>query len=170
MKILAILLAGFVLSSCTNTVPTIPEDYTGPRAVIIDSQHMHDTGKSDFFYLSHIDGNKIEDSRSESLSASYGNGNNLTTAVLSNPVPAKTLTLTIVGRTVYAMPIRALTGTVHEVKGDIEFTPAEGANYIIKGTLAEDKSSVWIEDTAKPNEVIESIVVDGPSKLGIFQK
>ena len=93
----------------------------------------------------------------------------LSTVLLSNSVPAENHNFTVVGRTVYAMPARALGSTVYEVKGDIEFSPEQDASYIIKGLLAEEGSSVWVENSST-GEVVKTIEVEGPSKLNFFEK
>ncbi|MEM8844191.1 MAG: hypothetical protein AAGB35_04025 [Pseudomonadota bacterium] len=145
------------ITGCLKTVPTVPEDYTGPKSSISDSVQYIDGGKADFFYVSHINGNKIKDSRSESLSASYGNGNNLTTRIMHNSVPVQKQIFTIVGRTTYAMPIREIIGKGYLVEGDIEFTPEESKGYRVTGLLSKDGSSVWIEDVSNGEIIVRKI-------------
>ena len=154
---------------CATLYPTIPDGYNGPIASIKDSEKRIDSGKSDIFYLSHIDKNKIYDSRTASRKASHGGGNKLNSALLENNVPVGVHLFTIVGRTEYAMPARALAGTVYEVKGDVEFSPDADGKYIIKGLLSEERSSVWIENVST-GEVVGEVKVEGPSKLGFFEK
>jgi hypothetical protein len=168
-KIVLLILSFSVLSGCATFHPTIPEGYSGPVATIQDSEKRIDVGKADLFYLSHIDGRSIRNSRSASMSASYGQGNRLSTVLINNSVPVGSHSFTVVGRTVYAMPARALASTVYEVKGDIEFSPEQDASYIIKGVLAEEGSSVWIANSST-GEVVKKIEVQGPSKLGLFKK
>ena len=168
-KLGALVLLTFLINGCASMQPSIPDDYEGPVATIKDTAQRIDDGKADLFYLYSIDGKRIKNSRIESASASYGQGNNLVTVLLKNKVPAQRHVLTIVGRTTYAMPMRALMGTVYEVKGDVVFSPEAGADYIVKGSLSEERSMVWLED-ATTGEVIEQIQVEGSSKLGFFQK
>lgn len=157
------------LHGCASFQPTIPEGYTGPTATIQDTAKSIDSGKADLFYLSHIDGKEIESSSFETRSASHGKGNNLTTVLLNNRVTAEEHTFTIVGRTMYAMPIRALAGTVYEIKGDVTFTPIPNEAYILKGSLSEEGSSIWIEKVPG-GEVVDKIEVEGPAKLGFLEK
>ncbi|WP_051015464.1 hypothetical protein [Alloalcanivorax dieselolei] len=165
------MLAFFVVfvSGCAGLPSSLPEGYDGDIATIKDSSKEIDRGKADLFYLSHIDGSRIKNSRFESLEASYGQGDMLTVVLLENEVPAEPHVFTIVGRTEYAMPLRAFMGTVYEVKGDVEFAPEPGKNYVIKGKLSEEHSSVWLEDESS-GEVIETFKVEGPAKLGFFSK
>jgi hypothetical protein len=168
-KIALLILTTIFLHGCASFQPTIPEGYSGEIATIEDTAKSIDSGKADMFYLSHIDGKAIKNSRSESLGASYGQGNNLRTVLLKNRVPAEDHVFTIVGRTEFAMPIRALSSTVYKVKGDVAFSPVPNEAYIIKGVLSEERSAVWIERILD-GKVIDKIEVEGPSKLGFFEK
>ncbi len=168
-RLVSLTIVSVLLTGCATLHPSIPDGYTGPTATIKDTAKKIDSGKADIFYLSHIDGKEIINSRSETMGASYGRGNYLSMVILNNSVPAQEHSFTIVGRTEYAMPIRALTGTVYEVKGDVVFSPIPSEAYIVKGTLSEEKSAVWIEKISD-GEVIETIEIDGAAKLGVFEK
>lgn len=168
-KLASLIFLATIISGCTSFAPTIPDGYVGPKAVIQDTAKRIDSGKADLFYLSHIDGKAIRNSRSASLNASYGQGNYLSIITLDNSVPAEQHVFTIIGRTEYAMPIRALAGTVFEVKGDVEFSPSPNEAYVIKGMLSEEGSKVWIEKISD-GEVIKKIEIEGPAKLGFFEK
>lgn len=170
MKRLTLLvLVSIVLSGCATFHPSIPEGYSGPIATIKDSEKRIDGGKADMFYLSHVDGKEIRSSRTATISASHGLGNTLKTVLLENEVPTGSHVFSIVGKTVYAMPIRALTGTVYEVKGDIEFSPLTNGKYIVKGILAEEKCAVWVEIISN-GEILKKIEVEDSCKLGFFEK
>ena len=168
-KLLLLALVMVLFTGCTTFHPSIPEGYSGSTATIKDSAKELDSGKADLFYLSHIDGKDIKNSRLETISASYGQGNYLDIVLLENTVPAEKQAFTIVGRTEYAMPIRALSGTVFEVKGEVTFSPIPNEAYFIKGVLSEKNSSVWIENISS-GEIIKKIEVTGSSKLGFFEK
>ena len=170
MKRLTLLvLVSVWLVGCTTFQPSIPEGYTGPIATIKDSEKRIDGGKADMFYLSHIDGNEIRSSHKATRSASHGLGNTLKTVLLENEVPTGSHVFSIVGKTVYAMPSRAMTGTVYEVKGDIEFSPLTNGKYIVKGILTEGKCAVWLENISN-GEILKKIEVENSCKLGFFEK
>jgi len=158
-----------LLNGCASLPPSLPEGYKGETATIQDTDHPIDSGKVDLFYLDKIDGTQIKNSRSETMQESYGQGNYLSTILLNNSVPVGMHKFTIVGRTEYAMPIRALTGDVYEVKGDVEFSPEPNGKYSIRGNLSETESSVWIENY-ETKEVVGKIISEGSAKLGVFQK
>ena len=100
----ALILMVVMLGGCATYHPSLPEDYQGPTAIIEDTETKLDGGKADLFYLTHVDGNRVENSRSESMSRSYGQGNALTTVLIKHPVAATEQTFSIIGRTIYALP------------------------------------------------------------------
>jgi hypothetical protein len=163
-------LAVVLLGGCATFTSPIPENYNGPVSTIKDSIKSHSSHKADFFYLSHVDEKRIEDSRSRTLRVNYGRGMNMTPVVLERKVPSRLSTFKIFGRTEYAAPILALTNTVYQVSGDVKFSPEKDRTYIVKGELGEDYSAVWIED-AETNAVVgNKIEIKGSAKLGVFQK
>lgn len=170
MKRLGILAALAVfIGGCASVQPTMPEDYRGPTATIQDTEHRIDRGTANLFYLESIDGKRINTSRTESLRASYGQGDVLDTVLLKNWVPARRQVFTIVGRTTYAMPMRAMTGTVYEIRGDITFAPEGGRSYVVRGDLSESGPKVWLEERVS-GKIIETFEVEGPAELGFFEK
>jgi len=83
---------------------------------------------------------------------------------------AKSISVQLVARTEYAAPILALTGTVYQVKGTIEFVPEPDRRYIVRGALGETQSAVWLEDLDTMKLVGKKVVVEGSAKLGLFEK
>lgn len=160
MKII-VLFAGVaisLLSGCASFHPTIPNDYVGDTATIKDSAKRIDSGKVDIFYLSHIDGKLIRNSMNESLGESRGRGNNLHLVLLNNRVPSEKRVFSIVGQTLYAMPIRSIMGKNYEIKGDVEFYPLPDEAYVIKGNLSEGFSEIWVEKISD-GEVVDKIEI-----------
>lgn len=169
----SILLGGFLsvaLSGCATFSPSVPEGYKGPVAIIKDSVKPHSEKKADFFYVSEIDGKRIEDSRIKTLNVNRGRGFNMTPSVIERNVPAQQATFTLVGRTEYAAPILALTNTVYQVTGKVTFSPETYRSYVVRGELAENYSAVWLEDEVTGKAIGQKIEVNGPSKLGTFEK
>ena len=168
-RLILFIIITLLMTGCASYNPSIPEGYTGPIAFIHDTNTSIDEGKTNIFYLSAIDGKDIENSRYKTDSASQGHGDHLHVILLNNRVPAGEHTFTIIGRTVYAMPLRAFAGTVYEVKGQVAFSPLPNEEYIVKGSLSEERSSVWIEKVSG-GQIIKKIEIEGPSKLGFFEK
>jgi hypothetical protein len=159
-----------LLSGCATFAPSVPEGYSGPVAIIKDSVKPLSQSKADFFYVSEINGKRIEDSRVKTLRINQGRGFNMTPSVIERNVPAQKATFTLVGRTEYAAPILALTNTVYQVTGKVTFSPETYRSYIVRGELGENYSAVWLEDEVTGKTVGEKIEVNGPSKLGTFEK
>jgi PBP1b-binding outer membrane lipoprotein LpoB len=169
-RVLVVLILSITLNGCATYAPSVPDNYNGPIATVKDSVKTYSTKKADFFYLKAIDGNTIEDSRSRTLRVNSGRGLYMEPVVLDRNIPAKECTVTIVGRTVYAAPILALTNTVYEVSGDMVFNPEQNKTYIVKGELGKEYSAVWIEEAESKQIIGKSIEIKGSAELGIFQK
>lgn len=159
-----------LLSGCATLSPPVPEGYSGPVAIVKDSVKPISESKADFFYVSEIDGKRIDDSRLRTLRMNQGRGFNMTPALIERNVPAQSSVFTLVGRTEYAAPILALTNTVYQVTGKVTFSPETYKNYVVRGELGESYSAVWLEDEATGKIVGEKIEVTGSSKLGVFEK
>ncbi len=158
-----------LVSGCATYSP-VPENYQGPVSTIASSQKRHSISKADIFYLSRVDGQNIRSSLNATREASYGQGPVLTTKLVSTRVPSREGTFTLVGRTEYAAPIQALTGTVYEVQGDIAFAPRPNETYVVKGQLGPDYSAVWIESRETGEVVQKKIEIHGNTALKIWQK
>jgi hypothetical protein len=158
------------LTGCATYSPSIPADYTGPKASVKDTTTVYSVSKADLFYVSHVDGLEIENSRIVTRKVNHGRGMYMEPQALTNQIPAKNVTLTIVGRTEYAAPILALTNTVYQLKGTVEFTPEANKSYVVRGKLDEAYSAVWIEDAETNSLVGKKVELHGSAKLGTFQK
>lgn len=171
MKQLYVCLFGaLALGGCATYGPSVPTDYTGPKATVKDTAKVYSSSKADFFYLSQVDGKKIEDSRSKTVRMNRGQGMQMTPYILKNPIPAKPTTLSIVGRTEYAAPILALNNTVYQLKGNVEFNPEPNRTYVVRGELGENYSAIWLEAQETQAVIGKKIEVTGSTKLGTFEK
>jgi len=158
------------LAGCVSFTSPIPDGYQGSLATIKDSVRSHGSSKADFFYLTEVDGKRIEDSRIKTIQVNHGRGFYMQPVVLERKVPARMSTLKIVGRTEYAAPILALTNTVYQVVGDVSFRPEANRTYVVKGELGEAYSVVWIEDAESGVMVVNKIEIKGSAALGTFEK
>ncbi|HTZ79629.1 MAG TPA: hypothetical protein VMC10_17085 [Stellaceae bacterium] len=166
-RLLIAIVSVSLLSGCTSS--PIPEGYKGPTARIEDSFKKRGWSSADFFYVSKIDGRRINDSLAATTQSNYGQGFQLTPIAIGRAVAAQESTFTIVGRTHYAAPILELAGTVYQVSGDVKFSPQPDQIYYVRGELDEKYSGVWIEDAAG-TPVTPKIEVNGSSALSIFEK
>lgn len=158
-----------VMSGCAMYKP-IPDGYSGPRSTIKDSVLVHSSSKAAFFYVEAVDGHDIENSRIRTLQVNQGRGMNMTPEILGREIPARPMTLKLVGRTEYGAPILAFTNTVYQVKGDVQFTPEANKSYVVKGELGENYSAVWLEEVSAGAVAGTKVEVKGSAKLGILEK
>ena len=159
------------LSGCATVAPTVPPNYTGPQARLNDSAVVHTGSKADMFVAERLDGQDIDNGMRQSQQASQGRGFALTAVQFGRPIVAgKLLMIGIKGRTVFAAPIQALTSTVYQVKGVVEFVPDANATYVVRGEFGETYSAVWIEDAANKTVVGNKVEIKGSAKLGFLEK
>lgn len=169
--IIALLMVASVLAGCaTSHKPTIPYGYTGPRSSVNDTVKVYSNSKADLFYVSDVNGSKIDDALGSTRIKNQNHGFNMEAVALQHEIPVQLTTLNIVGRTEYAAPILAFTNTVYEVKGIVEFTPEPNKTYVVRGVLGENYSAVWVEDLGSGAVVGKKVEVNGSAALGFFQK
>lgn len=170
MKGLAIALAGLLIAACTVPRTDSPGEayraqgtrqltqpkkyglavnYTGPQAEIVDTVVLPGSGSALYmFYVRSIDGEVVENAETQSKAASYGSPVFLPQWT-RRQVPVRVLRLELVGTYAVPDPVKEIwarmTGNFFSVIGTIEFTPEDGRVYVVRGVLARDGSSVWIE-------------------------
>ena len=162
MHSIKLVLLSFViaLAGCASYNP-IPEGYSGPIANIADSGIVEDGTKAQVFALTEIDGNRVGNSFIASAQASQGRGFSLTPRFVDRGVPIRPMKLTLRGSHVTAAPIQAmalqLAGRFYSVEGIVDFTPSQSKRYVVRGELAAEGSSVWLEDEATGEAVTAKI-------------
>jgi hypothetical protein len=158
----AIAVTGALLSGCATFNP-LPEGYSGATATLADSFIQEDGTKGQFYAIEAYNGNNINNAIIETREASYGHGLSLYARGAQRLIPAKPFRAKIVGTHQTGAPIHEITsrlaGTFFSVEGEIDFSPAPGGIYTVKGQLSKEISAVWIEDDAThlpvPGTVIE---------------
>ena len=137
------------LAACAVTTP-LPEDYSGPKAYIRDSNNYEDSTKTQLFVVVAVDGQLIKNSIGATAGASSGQGFRITPTVVGRWIPAQPMKITIRGTHATGAPIQALfgmaSGSYQSVEGVVDFSPAANGSYMVKGELKRERSSVWIED------------------------
>ena len=139
-------LASLLLSGCVTS--PIPDNYSGPLATVRDTVVPETANRSQFFYLSEVDGQAIRNARSASKGENTGRGFGLTGRPYSRDIPAKQSTLTLRADVEYGAPIQAMlnASTLYKAEKKVTFTPQSNKTYVVKGTLTADKQDVWLED------------------------
>lgn len=160
---LAALLGGCVINP-------VPEGYKGTLAHIDDSAAPRDDISTDFFYVTKINGFDIPQSLAMTDGSHRDQGAARPIVVIGRDVPTQAATFTIVGHTRYTTAVYALTHPVYDITGDVNFIPKPDHQYVVKGTLSDNYSAVWIED-AKTGEVAgQKIEAKGSAALSTFGK
>jgi hypothetical protein len=146
-------LALLSLSGCVTS--PIPENYSGPLATIRDTTLSETPNRAQFFYLSEIDGQRIENVLIATRKANAGRGFSLTTVSFSRDVPAKASAYTLEGRISYGAPIQEIlnSSTVYTVQKTLTFTPESNKTYVVRGTLTADRKEIWLEEAATGKRV-----------------
>jgi hypothetical protein len=164
-----ILLLALTVTACATFSPMA--GYQGESATIEDSyQWTANESCGSFFFLYQYDSHDVDNALQVTARANAGMGFRMLPKGASRPVPAREATFHINGRTHCAAPIQELTGIVYLVHGNVRFTPAAGAIYLIKGELSADHSAVWIEDKATHAQVGNKLLIKGPAKAGFFDQ
>jgi hypothetical protein len=135
-----------ILCGCTTT--PIPKDYSGPIATIRDSAMAENSNRSQFYFLSEIDGRAIDNVLLATRKANKGHGFSLSPITFSRDVPARTSKLKLEARIGYGAPIQEMlnTATVYTAETILSFSPESNKTYIVKGRLTADKKEVWLEE------------------------
>ncbi|HVY05526.1 MAG TPA: hypothetical protein VHB46_06080 [Burkholderiales bacterium] len=139
-------LALAILCGCTSA--PIPKDYSGPIATIQDWARSEDSSRAQFFYLSEIDGRKVDNILLATRQANYGKGASNTPVTFSRQVPARASKLKIEGRIGYGAPIQEMfhSSTMYTAEATLDFTPEPNKTYVVRGVLTPNKQEVWLEE------------------------
>lgn len=170
LRTLVVLTSFATLTACSTFKTAVPEGYSGPTATLKDSDDTYSASKADMFYALTVNGNDVDNARFSTRRANEGRGMMMAVQKFERKIPATPQAINIVGRTIFAAPIQAMTSTVYQVKGVVNFTPEANKVYVIRGKLDETYSAVWIEEESTKAVVGEKIEVNGSARLGFFEK
>lgn len=107
-RLFAAVVLAISVSGCAHYEPSVPADYTGPKAKIKDTIKYYSGSHVDMFFLTHVDGMEINNSRFKTLSANRGRGFEMEPLTPMNPIPARPVVITLKARTMYGAPILEL--------------------------------------------------------------
>jgi hypothetical protein len=108
---------------------------------------METRSRATFFYVSEVNGKRIETSLAATRSANYGKGFSISPMAISRAVPAGKLTLKLEGTHAYGAPIQeiVMAATMRSVTEVIEVELKPDVSYQVRGILNDDKAEVWLE-------------------------
>ena len=168
---LALVFLALSMGGCATYTPSVPENYAGPKAQLADSAKVYSSSKADFFVAEQIDGASVDNSLNETFRRNQGRGMSMTPYYIDRPLIAeRPIKILVKARTHYAAPIQALSSTVFQVKGEVEFTPKANGKYVVKGELGSNYSAVWIEDVETSVTVGQKVEAKGSAELGFLEK
>lgn len=141
--------AATALAGCASFQP-VPEGHAGPVAYLTDTSQVEDGSKARIFAAVEIDGRAIDNSFKATSFANQGKGFSLTPVDWLRRVPIRPMVVTLRGSHATGAPIHAIAsqmaGTFYSVEGKVPFEPRDGVQYVVKGELSKQASSVWIEE------------------------
>ncbi|MBD8513513.1 hypothetical protein IFO68_12610 [Photobacterium sp. CAU 1568] len=146
MKAVLIFIVFVSMAGCASFMP-VPENYNGPTATIKDSYSNKQSTTAHFFTLQKIDGNYVSNSFGATRSANYGSGAAFEPEITVREVLPKEQIFTITGYIFFPTDAQLLFGDNLAVRGDLQFSPEAGETYVVKGTVSEKVSEVWLEDS-----------------------
>ncbi len=143
------LLTALALTACATN---LEKPIEGPVARVADSADktrdagIFVPGKANMFYLLAIDGEQVRRTNFSATANRYsGAGIGFEPVQVDREVPARPLKVKLRGATYHAAPIGAIFGKSLSVEGVVDFKPAPDGRYVVRGKLAPNGSSIWIE-------------------------
>jgi hypothetical protein len=148
-KLLPLLFITVFLIGCkTTAITSVPEGYTGDVVNINDTYERQSSGSAIFFYTDRINNIEVHNALRFSAGLSTGQGNRLNLTGISRKMPLTTQRIHLVGQYFHIVPIVAMFGSEdkYTIKGMVTLEPKANTHYVIKGSVSEAYSAVWIED------------------------
>ncbi len=155
------------LAGCAHN--PVPDSYVGPTAEISDSSAPCGSTCVNLFFVSAVNGSRIEDSLDATVGANEGRGFSLRPSIIARRVPAQQATFTIEAHTHNAAPILDLFNRGYELSGQTTFTPLPDKQYIVEGVLGDNYSAVWIADKETGQPVSQKVEARGSAKRPLFK-
>jgi hypothetical protein len=152
LRLFLVLVALLALASCGK--PLVPDDFTGPTAVIKDSFSNHVYGNLlkpdtvDFYVLTEVDGKAIGDALTITRISNSGAGFFARPRNHERRVPIKRMQLKLFATTYIAAPIGEIFIKTYPVERVVTFTPKPGGVYVVSGKLSPSGSRVWLQTEA----------------------
>jgi hypothetical protein len=129
---------------------------TASIATIRDGGRSESSSKALLFYVTEVNGKRVENSLSVTEQENYGLGMYVTPVLLERQVLAEgEVLLKLRGQVHFGAPILAIVnmGKNYDATEVIRLQPKANAVYVVNGELTEAKSAVWLEDDATGERV-----------------
>jgi len=143
-----------LLSLALAACQALPDVATLPHATLAASHVDGDGDRVDIFRATEIDGRGVLPLTDQPAKLIGKDASDL--------VPAgHGVRVEVEGLAFYQNTVRRMFWDAMRTHGEIEFVPVAGARYIVRGTIAPEESSVWIEDAATHAVMGRRIVTPG---------
>jgi hypothetical protein len=108
---------------------------------------METRARAAFFFVSEVNGKRIDTSLDATRIANHGRGFSISPMAISRVVPAGKLTLKLEGTNAYGAPIQEIfmAATMRSVTEVIEAELKPDVSYQVRGILGDGKTEVWLE-------------------------
>lgn len=170
MKRGVLLVCALLLAGCAAKL--VPDDYTGPTAVVRDSSinqgdgGQQKSGHSQYFVLVAVDGKEVQNSFSQTFAGAEGYTN---FRVHDRKVPIRPMQVTLRAVAYYPKGLKGPGGDfgadqITAIAGQrtVSFSPVAGEAYVVRGKANEQESSAWIE-TSAGQRVTDIATIKSPS-------
>jgi len=153
----------------------VPDDYTGPTAMVRDSSvnpagsGQAGTGHSQYFVLAAVDRTPVQNSFSQTFAGAEGYTN---FRAHERKVPVRPMEVTLRAIAYFPEGFKRQGGasgmdavTTAEIQRTVSFEPVVGETYIVRGAADDRSASAWIE-TAGGRRVTETAATIWPKGPG----
>ena len=154
LAVLSIPLLTLALAGCAAFAP-LPDIAAMPHATLTNSHVDVDSDRTDTFRVLEIDGRSVFDGTDVNIKNVEIDQHNLVAA-------GRHARITVDALAFYGNAARRLFWDPMHVKGTIDFVPVADAAYVVRGSVALEVSSVWIEDAA--THVVVGNMVSAPGR------
>lgn len=166
MKRRILLVCAVLLTGCAAKL--VPDDYTGPTALVRDSSVNSGPGKSSYsqyFAVIAVDGKEVPNSFSQALAGAEGYAN---FQVHERKVPVRSMKVTLRAVAYFPNGLKQPAGpsqmdhvSAGIIQNTVSFLPVAGETYVVRGKVGERGGAAWIE-TAAGQRVTDTTTVRKP--------
>ena len=152
------LLACLLLAACADTGPS--QDAAPRSTATVSGSHVDDgNGRIDTFRVTQLDRRPVGRDAEPSKSLGIDATNTVTAGVR--------LHVEFEGLARFRNPAKTLFWDPRRVEGSVDFAPAAGAHYVVRGEIGPEASTVWLEDDAS-HEIVDRkfVAVPQPATTG----
>ena len=176
MRLLTLGLLALGLSACETTPSRLLQADAGSGAVVRDSISNVQPSSGDYFFVYRVDGYEVANALFETQTGNRVDpvlsapSQLLDPTVVERTLQARRTRLTLVGASTYATRDRAIASPLYTIVADLDFAPEAGQTYVVKGALAAEQSTLWLENAATGAIVGGKFLARGNTAASLFHR